>query len=129
MGRTGNHARQGLWLLLMVNHTISTNDYTGGDRDRRATHAFYFHRYRCVKQFSSSLGALLRLSTQPVLIGIASATIHSRGRDSCSGLALPVARFWTAFSLVSMVSINLGIWFYGVETGDAGESIEPEESH
>jgi hypothetical protein len=27
------------------------------------------------------------------------------------------------------VSINLGIWFYGVETGDAGESIEPEESH
>jgi len=28
-----------------------------------------------------------------------------------------------------MVSINLGIWFYGVETGDAGESIEPEESH
>jgi hypothetical protein len=30
--------------------------------------------------------------------------------------------------LVSMVSINLGIWFYGVETGDAGESIEPEES-
>jgi hypothetical protein len=33
------------------------------------------------------------------------------------------------FSLVSMVSINLGIWFCGVETGDAGESIEPEESH
>jgi hypothetical protein len=33
------------------------------------------------------------------------------------------------FSLVSMVSINLGIRFYGVETGDAGESIEPEESH
>ena len=33
------------------------------------------------------------------------------------------------FSLVSMVSINLGIWFYEVETGDAGESIEPEESH
>ena len=31
--------------------------------------------------------------------------------------------------MVSMVSINLGIWFYGVETGDAGESIEPEESH
>jgi hypothetical protein len=33
------------------------------------------------------------------------------------------------FSLVSMVSINVGIRFYGVETGDAGESIEPEESH
>jgi hypothetical protein len=30
---------------------------------------------------------------------------------------------------VSVVSINLGIRFYGVETGDAGESIEPEESH
>jgi len=30
--------------------------------------------------------------------------------------------------MVSMVSINLGIWFYGVETGDAGETIEPEES-
>jgi len=30
---------------------------------------------------------------------------------------------------VSMVSINLGIWFYEVETGDTGESIEPEESH
>ena len=28
-----------------------------------------------------------------------------------------------------MVSINLGIRFYGVEIGDAGESIEPEESH
>jgi len=26
------------------------------------------------------------------------------------------------------VSINLGIWFYGVEMGDAGETIEPEES-
>ena len=32
------------------------------------------------------------------------------------------------FSLMSMVSINLGIWFYGVETGDAGETIAPEES-
>jgi hypothetical protein len=30
---------------------------------------------------------------------------------------------------LSIVSINLGIRFYGVETGDAGESIEPEESH
>jgi hypothetical protein len=36
--------------------------------------------------------------------------------------------FGRQFSLVSMVSINLGIWFYGVETGDTGESIEPEES-
>jgi len=30
---------------------------------------------------------------------------------------------------VSVVSINLGIWFYEVEIGDTGESIEPEESH
>jgi hypothetical protein len=28
-----------------------------------------------------------------------------------------------------MVSINLGIRFYGVATGDTGESIEAEESH
>src|ERR1700721_2754114 len=34
--------------------------------------------------------------------------------------------FGQRFDLVSMVSINLGIRFYGVETGDAGESIEPE---
>jgi hypothetical protein len=37
--------------------------------------------------------------------------------------------FGRRFSLVSMVSIKLGIRFYGVETGDAGESIESEESH
>ena len=36
--------------------------------------------------------------------------------------------FGRGFSLVSMVSINLGIWFYGVEEGDAGETIEREES-
>jgi hypothetical protein len=30
---------------------------------------------------------------------------------------------------VSVVSVNLGIWFYEVETGDTGESIEPGESH
>jgi hypothetical protein len=36
--------------------------------------------------------------------------------------------FGRGFSLVSMVSINLGIWFYGVAMGDAGETIEPEES-
>jgi hypothetical protein len=43
---------------------------------------------------------------------------------------LPAAQFLdNGFSLVSMVSINLGIRFYGVETGDTGESIEPEESH
>jgi hypothetical protein len=36
--------------------------------------------------------------------------------------------FGQRFSLVSMVSINLGIWFYGVGTGDTGETVEPEES-
>ena len=41
----------------------------------------------------------------------------------------PAAQFGRQFSLVSMVSINLGMWLYGVETGDTGESIEPEESH
>jgi hypothetical protein len=44
------------------------------------------------------------------------------------GWCLPASQFWTGFSLVSMVSINLGIWFYGVEKGDAGETIEREES-
>ena len=33
------------------------------------------------------------------------------------------------FYLVSMVSINLGNWFDRVDTADAGETIEPEESH
>jgi len=37
--------------------------------------------------------------------------------------------FGRRFSLVSTVSINLGIWFYGVEMGHAGDTIEPEESH
>jgi hypothetical protein len=32
------------------------------------------------------------------------------------------------FNLVSMVSINLRIWFDGVEQSDAGETIEREES-
>src|ERR1700676_1231653 len=36
--------------------------------------------------------------------------------------------FGRRFSLVSMVSINFGILFCEVETGDTGESIEPEES-
>ena len=37
-------------------------------------------------------------------------------------------RFWTGFSMVSMVSINLRTWFYGVEMGEAGYTVEPEES-
>ena len=36
--------------------------------------------------------------------------------------------FGRRFSLVSMVSINLGIWFYGVEMSDARETIGREES-
>ena len=45
------------------------------------------------------------------------------------GWCLPASQFWTGFNLVSMVSINLRIWFDGVEQGDAGETIEREESH
>ena len=36
--------------------------------------------------------------------------------------------FRRRFNLVYMVSINLIIWFDGVEQGDAGETIEREES-
>jgi hemoglobin len=53
--------------------------------------------------------------------------IHGAG-TAALGSVLPVAHFGQPFRLGSMVSINLGIRFYGVETGDAGESIEPEES-
>ena len=52
--------------------------------------------------------------------------IHGAG-TAALGWCLPAAQFWTAVNLVSMVSINLRIWFYGVEQGDAGESIEREE--
>jgi hypothetical protein len=55
-------------------------------------------------------------------------SFHGAG-TAALGWCLPVAHFGRRFSLVSMVSINLGIWFYEVETGDTGESIEPEESH
>jgi hypothetical protein len=37
--------------------------------------------------------------------------------------------FGQRFSVASMMSINLGIRFHGVETSDAGQSIEPEESY
>jgi hypothetical protein len=36
--------------------------------------------------------------------------------------------FGRRFNLESMVSINVRIWFDGVEQGDAGETIEREES-
>jgi len=39
------------------------------------------------------------------------------------------SNFVDRFSFVCRVSVNLRIRFYGVETGDTGESIEPEESH
>jgi hypothetical protein len=71
----------------------------------------------------------LRFRGCAILIRIRSATIHSRGRDSCSGLVFACGTIFGRFSLVSMVSINLGIRFYEVEAGDTGESIEPEESH
>jgi len=65
-----------------------------------------------------------------VLIRIASATIHFTGQGQLLWVGVCLRHtFGRRFSLVSMVSINLGIWFYEVETGDTGESIEPEESH
>jgi hypothetical protein len=59
-----------------------------------------------------------------------SATIHLTGQGQLLWVGVACSTLLdNGFSLVSMVSVNLGIWFYGVETGDAGESIEPEESH
>ena len=57
-------------------------------------------------------------------------SFHGAG-TAALGWCLPAKWFWTAFWLgVDGVHYyNLGIRFYGVETGDAGESIEPEESH
>jgi hypothetical protein len=49
--------------------------------------------------------------------------IHGVGQLLWVGVCLQHS-FGRAFSVVSMVSINLGIWFYC----DAGESIEREES-
>ena len=58
----------------------------------------------------------------PTLISIPSGTIHSRGRDSCSGLVFCLNDNvgWRC-SLMSVVPISLGIWFYGVKKGDAGD--------
>jgi MOSC domain-containing protein len=53
--------------------------------------------------------------------------IHGAG-TAALGWSLPVAQCGRRFNLVSMVSINLRIWFYGVEMGDTGETIEREES-
>ncbi len=52
--------------------------------------------------------------------------IHGAG--TALGWCLPAAQCGRRFNLVSMVSINLRIWLYGVEMGDAGETIEHEES-
>jgi hypothetical protein len=64
-----------------------------------------------------------------VPIRIHSATIHFLGQGQLLWVCVCLRQDFGRFSLVSMVSINLGIRFYGVETGDTGESIEPEESH
>jgi hypothetical protein len=61
-----------------------------------------------------SIGALLQF-------------IHGAGTAALGSCCLHHS-FGRRFNLVSMVSINLGIQFYEVETGDAGESIEREES-
>jgi len=50
-----------------------------------------------------------------------------RAGTAALGWCLPASQFLDR--VFSMGSINLGIWFYQVETGDTGESIEPEESH
>jgi hypothetical protein len=50
------------------------------------------------------------------------------GQGQLPGLVFACSTVLDGFSLVSMVSVNLRIWFYGVEKGDAGETIEREES-
>ena len=57
------------------------------------------------------------------------ASIAERSQDSRFGrLVILISGQEKVLSPVSVVSINLGIWFYQVEIGDTGESIEPEES-
>jgi hypothetical protein len=53
--------------------------------------------------------------------------IHEAG-TAALGWCLPAAQFWTGLALVSMVSVNPQNLVLGVEKGDAGETIEPEES-
>ena len=62
------------------------------------------------------------IRTESVLTRIGSATIHLTGQGQLlwAGVCLRHS-FGRRFSLVSMVSINLGIWFYEVETCDTGE--------
>jgi hypothetical protein len=68
--------------------------------------------------------------SEPVPTRIASATIHFTGQGQLLWVRVACGTvFGQRFSVVSMVSINLGIRFYRVATGDTGESIEPEESH
>jgi hypothetical protein len=51
------------------------------------------------------------------------------GQGQLLWVGVCLQQFGRRFNLVSIVSINLRIWFYGVEKGDAGETIEREESH
>ena len=68
---------------------------------------------------------------RPILYGSEFALLQftHRAGTAALGWCLPVTQFLDAgLVLVSMVSINLGIWFDGVEQGDAGKTIEREES-
>ena len=75
---------------------------------------------KCFSGATASLGRKLYQLEFPLLNSFT-------GRDRCSGLAFACSTiFWTrGFCLVSMVSIDPGIWFDRVEKGGASESIEP----
>jgi hypothetical protein len=66
----------------------------------------------------------------PVLKQNRSASIHSRGRDRLLSVGvLPAAQFLDgSLAWCPWCPLTSKISFYGVEIGDAGESIEPEES-
>ena len=52
------------------------------------------HTYRATNPLDKDLFPRESVAwSEPVPTRIVSATIHSRGRDSCSGLVLPAARF------------------------------------
>src|SRR5882762_7759508 len=112
----------------MADHAIPTNDFpVGADRERRPTHAVLLHGRRNAEQHSSSIHAIWDTACTD-LNCLCYNSLHGAGTAALGWCCLKHI-FGQRFSLVSMVSINLGIWFYEVETGDAGESIEPEESH
>jgi hypothetical protein len=64
----------------------------------------------------------------PILYGSEFALLQFMGQGQVLGVGVCLRNsFGRRFGLVSMVSINLRIRFYEVETGNIGESIEPEE--